>query len=153
MTLKEAIAAVYKAPTEYRFEDLNVLVTLTPPPQRDVGRMLMDMSDKIPQAARCMELLRDDAAQRAQGIEGASEWANLSLEEKRRMQRHVSEWDDEYHIRLTRLCLREDASAGALTDEDIRFLLERNPDFAETVSSLCGADREDPTGATDSPLE
>ena len=152
MTLAEQIRTLYRPPVEYTLAGTERTITLCKPTQIDVGRILAKLQDDLPNASKCLDMLREDARLRDDHPDAETAWSQLDLSDRLALQSSLTDFEERSSLAKARLCLRHDEAAQELTDEDIRYLIEGDPGFVDAVNRLCGHDAEDPTGKNDSPL-
>ena len=152
MTLGEAIQQAYCPPQPFRSERAGRTVVLHAPTRKAAGRVLRSLIEASPDAAKCVSMMREDARARAKDASAETAWQSVDLDERLRLQGKVQELDEELALRRARLCLRYQPEDDTISDEQIEFLLENEPDFADAVGKLCGHDDEDPTEENDDPF-
>ena len=152
MTLGEAIQSVYCPPEEYRSERTGRTLILREPTRREAGRVLRAIILAHGEAAKCVKLMREDAAALRRNPDADTEWSALPIEEQMRMQGDVQELDGELALQRAKLCLRHDPQRKEVSDEELTFMLEQEPEFGKLVARLCGHDDEDPTEIADDPF-
>ena len=154
MTLAEHIRTLYCPPVEYKLAGSDRVVKFCKPTGLDAGRMMIALQDAVPEAQKCIDLMREDVRLRQQHPDEDVEtpWSELEPMERANLQQSLVEFENKMSLARARLCLRHDPESKDLTDEDIRFLVENDSGFVDAIERLCGADDEDPTGKNDSPL-